>query len=186
MPIPLGNTAANHEASSPKAGLQMPPPPPRPISNRYIWRLLETDGWTVAAFVFGLLGTIFCLLGIALTAGIVTAFVGIPFTGLGFLFLIAGAALAVWRYREMQKIVEVLRTGETVEGQIVQVEENPNVQVNGRSPWVIRYQFHLEGQLYEGQVTTLNVPGAALQLGKPAYVLYRPQTPSANVLYPHP
>jgi len=35
-------------------------------------------------------------------------------------------------------------------------------------------------------VTTLNTPSAALQPGQPARVLYLPQAPQYNSLYPHP
>jgi hypothetical protein len=133
-----------------------------------------------------LLGAVFSVVGVALTLGIVTAFLGIPFAAFGLLSLLGGAAVAVWRYQEAQKSVEVLRAGEAVEGQIAQVEQNPHVRINGRNPWMIRYQFRFNGQAYEGQVSTLNTPGAALQPGQRAYVLYLPQTPGRNVLYPHP
>jgi hypothetical protein len=148
--------------------------------------VLVTDGWAVAAFVFGLLGMIFTLVGAVLTLGIITAFVGIPFAGLGLLFLGGGVAVTGWRYQEAQKQVQVLRAGEAVEGQIVQVEENLYVRVNRRHPWVIRYQFCVAGQNYEGQVNTLNLPSPSLQPGHRACVLYLPQAPGQNVLYPHP
>jgi hypothetical protein len=176
--LPAGETKA--------ARISPPPPSPRPISRRYAWRLLSSDGWAIVAMVFLLLGVIFSLLGVGLTLGVVTAFVGIPFAGIGSLLLGAGLVVGGWRYQEAQQVVEVLRVGQAVEGQIVQVEENPSVQVNGRNPWMISYRFHYNGQDYAGKVTTLNTPGAALQPGQPAYVLYLPQTPARNVLYPHP
>jgi hypothetical protein len=186
LPAPAESTATGLETRFAEESLLAPPPPPRPISDRYAWRLMMNDGWAIAAMVFILMGVIFAPLGLALTLGIVTAFVGIPFGILGLMFLGGGAAIATWRYQEMQKIVGVLRVGNAVIGQIVQTEENLNVEVNGRHPWVIRYQFHLDGQTYEGKVSTLNTPGAALQPGKRAYVLYLPQMPGLNTLYPHP
>ena len=181
MSVPAGNTAPN-----PVGSLLMPPSPPRPINDRYVWRLLITDSWAIAAFVFLLLGAIFSLVGMALTLGIGTAFVGIPFAGLGFLFLGAGVVVAGWRYQEAQKIVGVLRTGEAVEGQITQVEENLHVRVGEHHPWVIRYTYHVNGQMYKGQVSTLNSSGVALQPGQRAWVLILPHEPGRNVLYPHP
>ncbi len=44
-----------------------PPLVPRPISPKYAWRLLFTDGWAIAGLVFGLLGVIFSLVGAVLT-----------------------------------------------------------------------------------------------------------------------
>ena len=184
--IPAGNIASVPETGLPQGSLHRPPPPPRPIANRYIWRLLCSDGWAIAAFVLLLLGAIFTLVGIALTLGIVTAFVGLPFDALGSVLLGAGILIAGWRYQDAQKTLEVLRVGEAVEGQIAAVDENLQVRINMSHPWVIHYQFSLDGQTYAGQVSTLNPPGAALQPGQPAYVLFLPHAPGRNVLYPHP
>jgi hypothetical protein len=181
MPAPTENVPSISET-----GVVMPPPAPRTIAKNYAWRLLLADTWAVTAFSFSLLGAIFAVVGVALTLGIITAFVGIPFAILGFLFLGMGIAVGVWRYQEVQKSIEVLRTGTAVEGQIVRVEEDLYVQVNQRHPWVIRYTFHADGQAYEGQVSTLNTPGAHLQPGQRVCVLYLPQTPELNVLYPRP
>ncbi len=186
LSVPARNAPPSMNANLTEGNLLVPPPPPRPIANRYVWKLLAMDGWAIASLVFGLLGAIFILVGVGLILGIITAFVGIPFAVLGLLFLVGGVALAVWRYQETQRVVGVLRTGEALEGQITHVEENLHVQVNGRYPWVIRYQFRLNGQTYEGQVSTLNTPGSALQPGQSACVLYLPEAPGRNVLYPHP
>jgi len=163
-----------------------PPPAPRSISNNYVWRLLSSDGGAVAAFVFLLLGAIFTFVGLILTVVIITAFVGIPFAVLGIIFLAVGGGVGRSRYQATQRIVEVLRTGEAAEGQIVNVEENLYVSVNQRHPWTIMYQFRVGGQDREGRVTTLNVPGISLRPGKQAWVLYLPEAPEHNVLYPHP
>lgn len=186
LPAPVEDQSPGLEAGFPGSSLQTPPPAPRPIGSRYAWRLMASDGWAIAALVFGLLGAVFSVVGVALTLGVVTAFLGIPFAAFGILFLVGGAAAAAWRYQEAQKSVEVLRSGEAVEGIITQVEINPHVRINGRNPWLIRYQFRANGQAYEGSVSTLNSPGPALQAGQRAYVLYLAQAPERNVLYPHP
>ena len=49
---------------------------------------------------------LFGVVGIALTISIVAALVGLPFAGLGFLFLALGVPILVWRYREAQGTVE--------------------------------------------------------------------------------
>lgn len=164
----------------------MPPPPPRPISNNYVWRLLFSDGWAIASFVFTLMGLIFSFVGFILTIAIITAFVGLPFLAMGLAFLGGGIAIIYWRYQEAAKVVNVLRIGEATRGQITNVEMNYSVRVNGRHPWTITYQFHAMGQSYEGKVTTLNPPGQNLQQGRAACVLYAPTAPTQNTLYPHP
>ncbi len=174
------------EGAQPEEELLAPPPAPRPIAQNYAWRLMFTDGWSIGALVFLILGVVFLPLGLILTLAIVTAFVGIPFAILGIGFLVAGGILGWRRYQEMQAVVDVLRVGEAALGQITSVEQNYHVEVNGRNPWKIKYQYPYAGQTYSGEVSTLNTPGAVLQAGKPAYVLYLPGNPARNSLYPHP
>jgi hypothetical protein len=166
--------------------LPTPPPAPRPISNRYIWRLLSSDGGTIAAFVIGLLGLIFSLVGAGLTIGIITAFVGVPFLFLGVALLGTGAGVFLWRYQQKQQVVKVLREGEATIGQIIEISENYSVSVNGRHPWILRYQYQVNGQSQDGQVATLNQPGQQLQVGKAVRILYLPTTPKWSSIYPHP
>lgn len=166
--------------------IPVPPPAPRLISKSYTWRLLSTDGWSIVAFVFGLLGTIFSLMGMGLTLGIITAFVGIPFLLIGFAFLGIGGAVLSRRYKETQKVVDVLRVGEATSGQIIDVQENYSVRINGRYPWVIRYQFQVNGQNFEGKVSTLNPVREKLQAGNAVCILYLPTVPQWNSIYPHP
>ena len=163
-----------------------PPPAPRAIAGSYAWRLLFSDGWAIGAFVLGLLGLIFSAMGIVFTLLIVTAFIGIPFLLLGLPLLGAGGAVGWWRFRKMQKLVVVLREGSAARGEIVELLEVFSVTVNGRHPWVIRYRFQVNGRNQTGSVTTLNQPGDNLQVGNPVSVLYLPNSPQWNSLYPHP
>jgi hypothetical protein len=179
-----GTLQAFNETSS--EVLPTTPLAPRPISNRYAWRLLFTDGLGIAALVFSLLGLIFGLVGASLTIAVVTAFVGIPFLTLGLVFLVAGGSLFLWRYQAARKIVDVLRIGESAQGQIVKVRENYSVTINGRHPWIIQYQFQTNGQIQKGELSSLNPPGPQLQAGKAVCILYLPSAPKWNSIYPHP
>ena len=58
------------------------------------------------------------------------------------------------------------------------------VRVNRRHPWLIAYGFEVGGRQYEGRVATLNPP--ALRPGWPVRVLYLPEAPRHNALFPHP
>ncbi len=181
-----GETPVIGRSNFSEESVPVPPPPPRPISKNYFWRLLIVDAWGIVGLVFGLLGFIFTFLGVVLTIAIVTAFVGIPFTLFGILFLVGGGAALYHSYEKAQKTVQVLREGEAVDGQIVSLEQNFNVRINGRNPWVIVYQFRVNGQAYQGRITTLNTPGAGLQPGRNVSVLYLQNIPAHNALYPHP
>jgi len=162
------------------------PPAPRAISNGYAWKLLVRDGWALPALIFGFMGLIFSLVGAALTFGVVTAFVGIPFLLFGLVFLALGVGLFQWRYRLAQQGVKVLREGEATHGQIIELRENEAVEVNGRHPWTIQYQFQVDGLAHAGQHTTLNPPDERLQVGQTVCVLYLPAAPEFSSIYPHP
>jgi len=166
--------------------IPVPPPAPREISNQYVWRIMTTDGWSIAALVFTLLGVVFGMVGAGLTLGVVTAFVGIPFLALGFAWLMLGVSLMVWRYSRTLKVVEVLRDGVSARGEIVDVQENFSVRVNHRHPWVIRYRFHINGETYTGEVSTLNPAGRDFREGNAVCVLFLPAEPQWNCIYPHP
>ena len=163
-----------------------PPSPPRPISNAYLYKMMFSEAWSIAALVFVLLGFVFSVVGGGLTLGMVTAFIGLPFLGLGLIFLFSGAAILVWRYQSNREIVRVLQTGQSTLGKISEVNQNYNVRINGRFPWRIAYQFTVNGASYAGKVNTLNQPGGRFQPGKPVYILYSADKPEVNCPYPHP
>ncbi len=161
-----------------------PPPPPRTISNSYGLKLMMTDGWFIGAAIIGFIGGVFTIVGIVLTVLVITAFVGIPFLLLGLGMFGGGVGVVAWRYGKTQKILEVMRNGFSNEGRIVSVEMNTMVQVNGRNPWTITYEFPSSNGSLQGSVSTLNTP--SLRPDQRVCVLYLPQTPEHNVLYPHP
>lgn len=165
---------------------RFPDAPPRTISANYLWRLMLADPWTVAALIFTFIGGIFSITGAGLTIGIITAFVGLPFLALGLLFLMGGVGVLVWRYQIAEKRVKVLKEGIAIEGEIIDLIDNPSVRVNGRIPWKITYIFNLDGEEYSGTVSTLNPPGTHLAPGTPAVILYLKENPLFNGLYPHP
>jgi hypothetical protein len=183
-PLQLVDESIN--ASVPVENLPVPPLAPRLISDTYVWRLLFSDGWWIVVLVFTLLGFVFSLVGAVLTLSMIAAFVGIPFLLGGIGFLVAGGWVFVWRYQKAQEVVSVLRIGESTPGKIVEIHADYSVRVNGRSPWVIQYQFQVNGQDYEGTVTTFNPLGQQLQVGKAVYVLYLPMAPKRSTIYPHP
>lgn len=182
-PLPAPSEVAKGDA---RRKLVMPLEPPREISSSFAWRWLLTDGWTIASFVFVIVGGSFSISGAGLTLGIITAFVGIPFLIFGIAMLAGGLAVLIWRYDLAQKALNVLRHGLATRGEITALEPNYNVRINGRTPWTIGYKFTLDGNDYAGKVTTLNNPSVEMAPGNPAVVLYLADAPQFNGLYPHP
>lgn len=151
LPKPEEQAAVYAIMDAPDERVPDAPPAPRQISNGYVWKLLLSDGWGVSAFVFLIMGIIFFPIGTTLTLGIVTAFVGIPYSLLGLLFIGGGLGVGYWRFQHKSKTVEVLRNGLPAVGEVLNVTQNYNVQVNGRNPWTIEYFFRLDGKDYEGE-----------------------------------
>jgi hypothetical protein len=179
MSLPEENVSPTIEVSIPQ-----PPPAPRQIADKFIWNLMLTNGWVIAGGVFAFIGGIFSVVGLSLTVAIFTAFVGIPFLLMGIVFFGGGLAVILWRYQETQKTIDVLRNGQPANGQIADMQENLNVRVNHRHPWMITYTFQTNGQTYQGNVSTLRRPD--FRTGQQVCVLYLPQNPDYNALYPHP
>jgi hypothetical protein len=177
---PLPPPREEASTPSPIPDISEPPPAPRDFKNSFAWRKLLSDGWAVAAGVFLLLGVIFTLIGIPL----ILVVVGIAFVPLGLVFLGAGVPILIWRYNLAQQTLNVLRLGEPVLGSIVDIHENVAVEVNGRHPWIITYGFEVDGEEYEGKTTTLRPVGFTHQVAQPMYVLYLPDDPTQNTIYP--
>lgn len=181
-----GRSRYQNAANDDNDSLLMPPSPPREIAENYHWKLMLTDGWVISASIFVLIGGIFFVVGALLTIGIVTAFVGIPFALLGAAFLAGGGYVLYWRYNEALRTAQILKLGQATVGEITDVAQNYSVQINGRNPWRIAYQFNYNGQQFQKSLTTLTPPGPRLQAGRKICVLHLPDTPEYSTLYPHP
>ena len=166
--------------------VQMPPSPPREISDGYRWKWMGADAWSITAGIFSLLGAIFSVVGFFLTIAVVTIFVGLPFLGIGLLFLGGGGYILYWRYQEASKAMNILRNGEAVIGQVTGAQINYSVTVNGRNPVTVGYQFQLAGRDYQNTITTLNHLNMQFEPGNSVCVLYLRYAPEYSSLYPHP
>ena len=180
MPLPPDETPGA------EAGPQAPPLPPRQVPRSYIRRILLADPIATVAGILALIGAIFLAVGLGLVVPAATAIVGLVFVILGLSFLAVSAPLLAWRHSRAKALVDILREGTPVHGQIVSVYQSYHVRVNGRFPWSIVYRFGAAGEELEGRVSTLSTPDLSQQAGKPVYVLYARDNPRRNTIYPHP
>ncbi|MEM7343797.1 MAG: hypothetical protein AAF485_06110, partial [Chloroflexota bacterium] len=120
LPPPANSSTSFFSDQSPAE----PPPAPRHAPDKIIWRILFTEAWFIVGFVFFILGVIFSCTGAGLTAGIITAFVGIPFLGFGLLCALASLPVLVIQYNKAKQKLHVFRTGEATLGEIMTVQEN--------------------------------------------------------------
>jgi hypothetical protein len=166
--------------------LSAPPPAPRNVPRRAVWRILFGDGWTTSALVSTVLGFVFTAGGLFLTVSEAAAPDGVRFAGLGLVFLCGGLALLVWRCRVCARTIEVLREGEATLGEIVSVVQSDQARVDGRYPWTVEYDYEVGDDLYSGKVTTLSQPDLSQQPGSPVYVLFTREDPAQSTIYPSP
>lgn len=166
--------------------LPPPPPAPRPVADSYAWKLMFQEADGIVGLVFAILGSTFLCTGFPLLFTMSTILIGLVFLPLALGMVAISGFLLYRRYQKSLVTVRVLQLGQAAQGEITSLEKNYNVRVNRRHPWVIRYRFHLLGRDYEGHVTTLATPGPSLQPGQSTCVLYLPEAPENNALYPHP
>jgi hypothetical protein len=186
LPLPVETTPVSVEPKPAEEIPLSPPLPPRKIPGKVMRRLLLTDAGMITGGIFLFIGAIFFIVGMALVLAIVTLPVGLPFAGLGLIFLIIGGGLLIWRYENALQIVSILRNGLSSLGQITDVNQNYHVRVNGRYPWVIQYAYKVHGRAYQSRLTTLSQPDLSQQPGKAVYVLYLQEHPDKSTLYPSP
>ncbi len=163
-----------------------PPEAPRNVPNSHIWKLMSTSVGPILGGIFGVMGLIFTILGVMMTITIVAAMVGIPFLLIGVVFLGVGAPLFFVSLSRARTTLKVIRQGQEVLGQIVRVEQNFQVSINGRHPWKLTYQFEVGGKKYQGVNQTLSIPDLSQRPGQSVYVLYNPENPTENSIYPNP
>lgn len=161
-----------------------PPLAPRQVPENYVWRSMTVDGWVIASVVFLMLGVIFAPLGLALTITLVTAFVGLPFLFLGGAFLLFAIPVLILRYQSYKRRATILRQGQSALGKIQSLEQNYSVMINNRHPWIITYTFMVHGEPYEERFSTIRLPHKEFKPGAPVYVLFDPNDPHQNILYP--
>ena len=161
-----------------------PSMPPRQVPKMALARLLRSQPGAI-------LGGIFLLIELFIL-GVVSLAISPIFRlsdSLFFLlfnlgFIVIGAVLFIRGFQKALRTVKILRVGQAALGEITDVSLNYRVRINNRHPWIIQYSFKVFGSDYQGKLSTLNQPDADYQPGKAAYVLYQPDDPQQNTLYP--
>ena len=106
----------------------------------------------LVGIVFGALGVIYLPIGLINLAVSVmegTQVMGIVFTALGAVFLVAAAVLLVLELGKRKKMRQAVENRRYVWGEIVEIERNPSIRVNGRCPYVVLVRYRgRNGQLH--------------------------------------
>jgi len=162
-----------------------PPPPPRALPKGYkakvFWKESPELYIAVGFIIFGaLFGCSFTAAGAA-AGGLVFAGIGILFGGL---FLVIGGAVLYSGIRHGASKIRPYERGASVLGEITEIYRDTSIEVNGRNPWAVQYQFEANGAAIEGKTRTWKYAPKLKGIGDKVYVLYLPEDPEQNVLYP--
>lgn len=163
-----------------ETGFSPPPMPPREVSGRYARRLLMTDIRFIVGAVLGGIGLIYAVVGVREYG----YGVGIVFLSTGMLILGVGVWLVLLRVLRWRRIIAVIEKGPPIRGEVLGVGPNFSVRINGRHPFKVRYSFRPLGGTVEGVFETMDERVMVLKVGMAVNVLYDPDDPAVNTLYP--
>lgn len=157
-----------------------PPPVPREPSD-YMASVFK-DVRILVGGLFVMVSSVFIVIGLGLlingnAAGVfMTLFPLIHFT-VGAVLLTAGL-----RKRAMRR--EVIAGGAVELGTVTKTGRNRRTRVNGKHPFLIDYDFKIDGTSYSGQRSTLDDRITGNRIGDRVWVLHDPADPNRNVLWP--
>jgi hypothetical protein len=153
------------------------------------------SGSGIVALVFSILGLAFLIAGAGLAFSLLaneatdqSTTAGEPRWVLSLIFLSIGTGFAAvgmtlgWRRVASLRMREALRKyGRPVTGKITSVDQNVSVRLNGRHPWIIRYDYNVGGMQYHGTERTFDLP-VGLASGAQIGILYDGEDPRRSVL----
>jgi hypothetical protein len=99
-------------------------------------------------------------------------------------FVALGLVLAFFGYRSAEGKIRPFQYGVATTGKIVDLHLDTSIQVNGRSPYAVIYQFEVMGQPFEGKVLSWKYATQQQAPGNVVWVLYMQDNPNENVIYP--
>lgn len=164
-----------------------PPPPPRVLPAGYKRRMLFSNTpITLVGGIFLLvgfpLGVIFTTLGFAIPEIWLFIVIG---GGVGGLFTLLGGGMLYFGIQQGLGKIRPYEHGQATVGEVIAIQQDYSMSVNGRYPWAIVYIFDdARGRPYEGQAITWQHAPNTQAVGNHVFVLYMPDDPHQNVLYP--
>lgn len=159
-----------------------PPDAPRDLPARFVRRELVTGNtgvWFGAAWC-ALTGIFPALFTVLSCANPVMA----PAALLSLVFPVPGVIIGVVGYRKARRRVDVLRHGRSATGTVDGAGPDTSVTVNGAHPWKLQYLFDADGRRLAGAVSSLDPGARAFAVGAPVHVVYLPEDPERNDLWP--
>lgn len=105
----------------------------------------------------------------------------------GFLVLLApalGAILTFFAVRSKRREIRAFINGQPITARVVFAGTETRVKMNGRNPFVVRWEFSVEGRTFKGSVSSMErALIERLMRRKELTVLYVPDNPRVNTVY---
>lgn len=163
-----------------------PPLPPRKLPSGYKRRMIFTnDAISLVGIIFlcvGLpLGTVFTILGVVIPGMWLFTVIG---GSIGGIFTLLGGAMAYFGIQNGLQKVSTFEHGQATIGEVVDMFIDRTISVNNRNPWRIIYTFDVHGRPYHGKALSWQHAPQTQAVGNRIYVLYMPDDPEQNVIYP--
>lgn len=161
-----------------------PPSAPRVIPEGY--RKAATsfmaDFLTLFGLIWGLVGTVFFVVGVGLLA--VFFLLGAIFVPIGGLFGGIGWYLVYRGRQEAKQRLWLLENGVPVAGKIVEVGRDGSMRKNGRSAYRIEYVYDVGGLPQGGTAEGFDAIHATRRAGEPLWVVVHPSDPTVSCPWP--
>lgn len=163
----------------PLPGHELPPPPP--ASPRELPAGYEFHSkWSGNIAV--IIGLIFTVLSALFTyAALLHKSWGAVVPGL---MLLAGFSVFRYGRNKAVRIIRAARHGTAIAGEVASLNIDTTMSVNHKHPWKLAYHFTVDGHVWEGTVVTFDTTVAKKHHGQPLWVVYMPDDPAQNSLYP--
>lgn len=129
------------------------------------------------------MGLIFFLVGAFIFLGFLLLGLLLPAL-LPLLFMAGGLAMLLVGRRDAATTLNAFVRGIAAEGKVVSVSVDHSQAINGAHPWKLTYHFAVGSRLHEGAAVSWDSIVTARAPGQPLWVLYLPNDPEQNTLYP--
>ncbi len=164
-----------------------PPPAPRVLPAPYRRSVMVGRNiLTILGIVFSSIGIPFLVVGgiVAVAAARGTFVLAIVFGSLGVMFAAIGVPMLLTGLGRGRQKLAALEHGAAAEGELVSVELNTSVRINGRSPWAIEYSFPAGGTVVRGTAQSFSRHDGERKAGDRVWVVYLPADPGTSTLWP--
>lgn len=153
-----------------------PPDAPRELPSGFEFRIKWSGN------ILSMVGTIFLFVGLVLFFAMLFviwfgALFALIFVILGFILFRAGRVQA-------KSVLRAFKRGIAIAGEVISCSLDRTQSINQEHPFKLVYSFVVDGHLYEGSLTSFDSTIARRAAGQPIWVLYVPEAPGQNTIYP--